>query len=213
MKDIAIYGAGGFGREIACLLRIINEKEPTWNLVGFFDDGKEKGSNNEYGIVLGGMEELNAYTEPLSIILGVGNPKILFSIFSKIENQLIDYPNVIAPDAIFLDKNNMSFGKGNLICSGCWISCNVHFGDFNLLNTSITVGHDTSIGSFNTFMPATRISGEVTIGDCNFMGVSSIVLQQVKIGNNTVIGANSFIIRKTKDNMTYVGSPATIVKY
>ena len=41
MKNIAIYGAGGFGREVACLLNIINEKEPTWNLVGFFDDGKE----------------------------------------------------------------------------------------------------------------------------------------------------------------------------
>jgi hypothetical protein len=26
MKDIAIYGAGGFGREVACLIRIINKK-------------------------------------------------------------------------------------------------------------------------------------------------------------------------------------------
>ena len=41
MKDIAIYGAGGFGREVACLLRRINEQAPQWNLRGFFDDGKE----------------------------------------------------------------------------------------------------------------------------------------------------------------------------
>ncbi|MDR1459358.1 MAG: serine acetyltransferase, partial [Bacteroidales bacterium] len=47
MKDIAIYGAGGLGREIACLIRHINENEPTWNLIGFFDDGKAKGSSNE----------------------------------------------------------------------------------------------------------------------------------------------------------------------
>ena len=39
MKKIAIYGAGGFGREVACLLNKINEVEPTWDLVGFFDDG------------------------------------------------------------------------------------------------------------------------------------------------------------------------------
>ena len=38
MKDIAIYGAGGFGREVACLLRRINEQAPKWNLIGFFDD-------------------------------------------------------------------------------------------------------------------------------------------------------------------------------
>ena len=51
IKDIAIYGAGGFGREVACLIRIINEslKEPRWNIIGFFDDGKEVGFKTEYG--------------------------------------------------------------------------------------------------------------------------------------------------------------------
>ena len=44
MKKIAICGAGGFGKEVACILNLINEKQPTWELVGFFDDGKEKGT-------------------------------------------------------------------------------------------------------------------------------------------------------------------------
>lgn len=50
MKDIAIYGAGGFGREIACLIMIINGslEQPEWNLIGFFDDGRHKGERNEY---------------------------------------------------------------------------------------------------------------------------------------------------------------------
>ena len=48
MKDLAIYGAGGFGREIFCYLRKMKQHEPSWNFVGFFDDGKEKGTNNEY---------------------------------------------------------------------------------------------------------------------------------------------------------------------
>ena len=39
MKDIAIYGFGGFGHEVACLIQHINEVEPTWNIVGYFDDG------------------------------------------------------------------------------------------------------------------------------------------------------------------------------
>ena len=47
MKEIAIYGAGGFGREVACLINRINEVEPAWNLVGFFDEDVivEFGSN------------------------------------------------------------------------------------------------------------------------------------------------------------------------
>lgn len=34
MREIAIFGAGGFGREVACLIRMINEsrQEPEWNV-------------------------------------------------------------------------------------------------------------------------------------------------------------------------------------
>ena len=54
MQDIAIYGAGGFGKEVACILNKINEIQPTWNLVGFFDDGVSKGTPiSHFGPVLG----------------------------------------------------------------------------------------------------------------------------------------------------------------
>ncbi|MEG2122093.1 MAG: serine acetyltransferase, partial [Rikenellaceae bacterium] len=39
MKEIAIYGFGGFGREVACLINMINEVTPQWKIIGFFDDG------------------------------------------------------------------------------------------------------------------------------------------------------------------------------
>ena len=42
-KDIAIFGAGGFGREVLALIKEINRIEPQWNILGFFDDGLEKG--------------------------------------------------------------------------------------------------------------------------------------------------------------------------
>lgn len=213
MKDIAIYGAGGFGREIACLFRHINQKEPTWNLIGFFDDGKTIDFETEYGKVLGGIDVLNNWDKPLSIVLAIGTPKTVRTIVSNITSPFIDFPNIIAPDMIFLDKQNYSIGKGNVFCMGCLVSCNVHIEDFNVFNGFITIGHDAQIGNYNSFMPAVRISGEVNIGNCNFFGVSSVVLQQVQVGNETTVGANSLIIRKTKDGQTYMGCPASIVKY
>lgn len=213
MKDIAIFGAGGFGREVYCLLRMINEVNSQWNFVGFFDDGKEKGSFNEYGEILGGIEELNAWLKPLSIVIAIGSPKVVAKISSSIDNRNIDFPNIISPDTKFLDETYISLGKGNLICSNCLFSTNIQIGDFNVFNGFITVGHDTVIGNYNSIMPSVRISGEVKIGDGNYFGVGSIVLQQIRIGCNTVIGANSLIIRKTKNGNTYMGSPASIVKY
>lgn len=213
MKKIAIYGAGGFGREVACLINKINEKSPQWKLVGFFDDGIEKGSENEYGVVLGGMKELNEYPESLSIAIAIALPKIKEKIHNRITNPKIEFPNIVSPDIDLLDVNNMSLGKGNIICRGCWLSCNVHLGDFNIFNVNITIGHDTIIGNYNSFMPSVNLSGEVEIENRNYFGVGAIVLQQLKIGNDVTVGANSLILRKTKDGMTYIGSPATIIKY
>lgn len=209
MKDIAIYGAGGFGREVACLIHQINVADEEWNFIGFFDDGKKIGDSNEYGKIIGGINELNSWDTPINIVLAMGNPKLLDKISEKISNQRVEFPNIISSDTIWLDRNNVRLGKGNIICCRCFISCNVTIGDFNIFNNYITIGHDVKMGNCNSLMPATRISGEVNIGNNNFFGVDSVVLQQLKIGNNTVIGANSTIVTKTKDGFTYIGNPAT----
>lgn len=209
MKDIAIYGAGGFGREIACLIRQINKENPVWNIVGFFDDNPAlQGTNNEYGKVIGGIDSLNQYDKELAVAIAIGNPSIVRRIVDRITNEKIYFPNLVAPDVVFMDDENCSLGRGNIICSKCWISCNVHLGDFNILNVGITVGHDAQLGSFNTLMPSVSISGEVIVGEENFFGVASVVLQQKKIGNKTVIGGNSMVIKNTKDGRTYFGNPA-----
>lgn len=213
MKDIAIYGAGGFGREVACLLRHINGKAPVWNLIGFFDDGKQPGSETGYGKIWGGRQELNTYAGELSIVCAIGNPGMLKKVISGITNPRIQFPNIIAPDVVFHDYESVRWGKGNVVFFHSLVSCNVCFGDFNLLNNDVFMGHDARIGNYNVFNPSVRISGNVEIGEANFLGVSAVVLQQIKIGNDTVIGANSVVLRKTKDGNTYVGNPAMIVKY
>ena len=209
MKNIAIFGAGGFGREVACLINKINQETPTWHLIGFFDDNpKLRHTKNEYGEVLGGIAELNAWSEPLSVAIAIGNPTSVRKIASKIQNIQIDFPNLLAPKTIFFDQDNVKFGKGNIICVGCCFSINVHVGDFNTFNSFITIGHDVRIGNYNSLMPASRLSGEVTLGDENLIGCAAVVLQQLKIGNKTKIGANSTLMGKTKDGHTYVGNPA-----
>ena len=142
MKKIAIYGAGGFGREVACLIQKINEKTPEWDIIGFFDDGIEKGTKNEYGVVLGGINEVNEYPDNLAIAVAIASPKIVEKIVSNITSSNIYFPNIISPDVIYLDENNIKIGSGNIICTGCLLSCNVDLGNFNILNGFIPVGHE-----------------------------------------------------------------------
>jgi len=213
MKDIAIYGAGGYGREVACLINAINDVKKEWNLIGFFDDGIPAGHKNEYGTVIGGITELNNYAHPLSIAMAIARPVTMEFVAKRITNPQIEFPNLIAPDILLFDKNSAVMGYGNVIGFKSIISCNVQIGNFNRLNSNLSIGHDVVIGNFNMFNPSTCISGEVKIGDSNFFGVGSIVLQQKQIGNYTTIGANSVIMKKTKDNATYIGNPAIELKY
>lgn len=214
MKDIAIYGAGGFGREICCLLKRINEEvEPTWNIIGFFDDGLPYGESNEYGKILGNIDTLNGWEGPLSVVFAIGSPKVVNLLYEKIKNPNIDFPNVCAPDLLYLDKANVRMGIGNVFSARCLVSCNVDIGNFNIFNGYIAIGHDTTIGNFNSVMPAVKISGGVRIGNRNFLGVNSVVLQYKEIGNDTTIGASSVVLRNTKDGNTYVGNPARKIVY
>lgn len=215
-KDIAIYGAGGFGKEIACLIDHINNasSETKWNLIGFFDDGKPKGSDvSHYGSVLGGMAELNAWSFPLAITIAIGKPGTIRTIREKIINERITFPNIIAPNFKIVDEQTFEIGIGNIIQSGCIASCDVTIGNFNVFNGSDVMGHDVSIGDFNVVMPGVRISGEVSIDSGNMLGVNSVVLQQLSIGRCVTLAAGSVLMKKPKDNHLYIGVPAKIFKF
>lgn len=210
MKDIAIYGAGGFGREVACLLNRINEVIPTWKLVGFFDDTPElKGKMiSHYAPCLGGFEELNKYQRELAVVIAIGSPGAIKSVYDKINNDSITFPNICHPDLKINDEMTYKVGMGNIFQSGCSMSCDVSVGNFNVFNGNVVVGHDAQIGSFNCFMPRISVSGNVIIGDGNFFGVGSIILQRIKIGNDVRLGAGSVLMTKPKDGALYVGNPA-----
>lgn len=214
IKDLAIFGAGGFGREIACLINQINAVNHQWNLIGFFDDGKEKGIQiSHYGRVIGGMAELNEYPTNLALAIAIGAPSSLRGVRERITNKNIYFPNIISPSFSISDPETFTIGTGNIIGNGCAVSCDVVIGDFNILNADIVIGHDAKIGNFNVIMPDIRISGEATIGEENLIGVGSIILQQVKVGNKVHLGAGAVLMNKPKDGGVYIGNPAKLFKF
>lgn len=214
MKDIAIYGAGGLGREVACLIRNINAVEPTWNLIGFFDDGMEVGTPvSHFGDVIGDLATLNAWPKPLAIAIAIGSPLTLSSLVSGISNQEIWFPNLIDPSFYVGDRQTFRIGRGNIIQGNCIATVDITIGNFNLLNGFIVLGHDVALGDYNTLMPGCRISGAVKIGTRNLIGADSFVLQNVRIGNDVVLSPLSALLTSPKDGSTYIGNPAKKLKY
>ena len=180
MHEIAVYGAGGLGREICCLLRRINAAtDRPRRFVGFFDDGLPSGSSNDYGPVLGGLERLNAWERPpLEVVVAVGSPEARRRIVEGIRNPRISLSRTsLSPDTLFLDRRSLPHRARQ--CLLCPMPGELPRRDRRLqplFNGYITVGHDLRMGDCNVVMPSVNLSA----GDRrrrNLFGVGSVVLQ------------------------------------
>jgi sugar O-acyltransferase (sialic acid O-acetyltransferase NeuD family) len=207
VKKIAIYGSGGFGIEIYFILKdIINyDKSFDYDFIGFFDDNEIQ---TAYGLYLGGINQLNSFSDEIGIIIGIGNPQVVRKVRERIANPNVFFPNIIHHSCKFISTETLIVGEGNVFLTGCTLSCNVKIGDFNIFNTNATIGHDVNVGNFNVFSPNVVISGNVFINDENLFGFNCGVIQGRTIGNRNVVGASSALIRNIKDDGTYFGVPA-----
>ncbi|MCR5183889.1 MAG: hypothetical protein K6B46_04220 [Opitutales bacterium] len=210
---IAVFGAGGFGREIACLIREINAAgtQVPFDFVGFFDDDPALKSVPQ-GKILGTLQDLNAVEEPLAVVIALGNPRVLRRVRERLDNPRLSFPNLISPRAHFLERDTVRMGCGNVIQAGVDISCNVTLGNFNLFNLNATAGHDLVMGDCNVCLTGARLSGNVSVGDANLFGSNSVVCQGVPVGNETSLAACSFAVAAMTDGKTYIGVPAKILK-
>lgn len=211
-KKIAVFGAGGFGLEVAMLIEHINEVSPQWNFIGFFDDGEPEGKAMNGYPLLGGTERLNQWTSDLFLVLALGLPKTKRHVLGEIQNKKISYPVLIHPSVIMGKKKYLTIGEGSIICAGTIVTTNISIGRHVTLNLSCTVGHDTEIGDFSSFMPTCNISGEVSIGKENFWGTGAKVINRKVIGDNVIVGAGAVVIQDVPDNVTVVGNPARVIK-
>ena len=211
IQDLAIYGAGGFGREMAVMVGQINADKKRWNLLGFFDDGKKGGETIDGIAVIGGMKEINQFKSSLSVMVALADPVVRKAIVSQVMNDRIEYPVFIHPRAISGASSNR-IARGCIITAGCILTTGITLHDFVIVNLSATIGHDVSLGKFSSLMPGCNISGNVSVGENTLIGTGAQVLQNLSIGNNCKVGAGAVITKSFGDGLTLVGVPGKPVK-
>ncbi len=207
MKDLAIYGAGGFGRETALLVQQINAISPRWKMKGFYDDGLKIGQTIDKWPVLGGIREALQLTVDTDIVVAMADPVTRKSIVEKLNNKNVAFPTIIHPTCQTGDDNNQ-FGKGCILTAGTILTTGIKLNDFVIINLLSTLGHDVVVGSYSTVMPGCSISGNVRIGECTMMGTGARILQNLTIGKNCKIGAGAVVTQSFIDDKTIVGVPA-----
>lgn len=211
MKDLVIFGTGGFAREIRQIVEDINRDGGIWNLVGFLDENRERRGDQMHGLpILGGVDWLERRphtTVAVAIGSSAARRKMALGLLRAGQTR---FATLVHPLAWI--SRRVEIGPGTVIDAGALISPDARLGDHVILNNNCTIGHDTVLEDYVTVAPNASIAGEVHVGEGCDVGANCTIIQRKSIGHWSVVGAGAVVVSDVPPNVTVVGVPARSIK-
>jgi sugar O-acyltransferase (sialic acid O-acetyltransferase NeuD family) len=195
MKQIAIYGAGGFAREVAWLAESCEDDH---RVVCFVDDNPALFGKLLNNIPVMSLEEAAGRFAGAGIVSGIGSPKAREMVMQKAVAA------GFAPMPLIHHRAEMSrwieMGEGTVICAGCILTTNIRIGKQVQINLDCTVGHDVVLGDYTTLAPGVHVSGWVHFGKRVYVGTGAVLINGTEdnplvIGDDVVIGAGACVTK------------------
>lgn len=203
---LAIYGAGGLGREVLILALLIQKESQRWEDILFIDDIQPDR-------LIKGIPVLNfseAAKQHIEVVIAVGEPALRAVMAEKVLSSGIELATLIHPDVALSEGTRI--GAGCVLCHNTCITSDVVLGSNVFMQPNSSVGHDCYIGHHSVISTFVNIGGNCLIGDHVFIGLSAVVKQKVTIGNNAIISMSAAVFNDIQDYSIAVGNPARVVR-
>lgn len=211
MKDLIIIGASGFGRGVYDMILRINEKEKTFNVLGFIDDNEALWGNKLNGLeVLGGIEYAKEHFDKnVAGTIAIASAGIKRKIVEEL-NDLIEWVNIIDPTALVSGFSTV--GIGNIVGPYTLLEANCKLGNFCSIVYSCAIGHDAVLEDYVSIMDYCDITGYDYLEENVYLGSSVCIIPNKRICKNSVLGAGAVVTSDITEAGTYVGVPAKLIK-
>lgn len=207
---LAIYGAGGQGKEVREIVEEENELLRLWSKVIYIDDfqieGYQQGTERLHFETVVNMGE----TEDIEYVVALGEPEDKRIIYSKLKKSGCNIGTVISPDAKI--SKYAQLGKGVIIKRGAIVSPGVRIGANTTIQSYSCIGHDAIIGDNCQISTHVVVGGGTVIGDNVFVGLNVPIREKLKIGNNVVVSAGSVVLKDILSDVTVMGNPARVIE-
>lgn len=210
-KQIAIYGAGGFAREVAWLVETCNVTDNKYEVVSFIDDDETNHGKVLNEIPIYGLDESKRRFADACVVGGVGSPKTREGLMRKAAAVGFAFETIIHPR---VERSRwIDVGVGSVICAGNILTTNITLGEHVQINLDCTIGHDVVMEDFTTLAPGVHVSGCVRFGKRVYVGTGAVIINGTQdvpliIGDDAVIGAGACVTKPVPSGATAVGVPA-----
>lgn len=204
MRELAIVGCGGHGRETLDVVEAINGVDRQWRFAGFVDDAPQHLDRVErrHATVIGPVESIRG--TDLLYVIGIGSCEVRARIDHTLGSS--EAAVLVHPAATVASDNRL--GPGTVVAAGARITTNVSLGRHVHLNVNAVVSHDCVVGDHTTLSPGVHVNGAVELGDRVFLGTGAIVLPGVRVGDDAVVGAGAVVTSDIAAGATVKGVPA-----
>ena len=207
---LGICGAGGSGREILELAKIINKDKQYWDQILFVEKQNfmNKTDDNLKGITISSFKELIQNNKPdqIEFIVSVGEPQLRKKIATEILETGYHLATLIHPNVHIPESTKI--GDGVIISCNAFISCNVVIEDNVMIQPSVVIGHDAQIGKNTIISANSSIAGGAFVGENTYIALNVCVREQTRIGNNVIVSAGSAVLKDIVDEVIAQGNPA-----
>jgi sugar O-acyltransferase (sialic acid O-acetyltransferase NeuD family) len=210
-RELLIFGAGGFGREVASWAGRAQWQERGFEVVAFVDDSPPAQWLNGRQVLP--LSEAAARYPGASVIATVGDPRLRERLIGKaLEAGLVPTAPLIHPNVEY-DREYVELADGVVVCAGSILTVNIVVQEHAQINLDCTVGHDAVIGAHSTLSPGVHISGNVSVGRYAFLGTGAVTVnghpgRPLTIGEDAVVGAGAVVTKDVPGGVTVTGVPA-----
>jgi UDP-3-O-[3-hydroxymyristoyl] glucosamine N-acyltransferase len=139
MTQIAIYGAGGFAREVAWLVQSCTEPSQQFEVVCFIDDNPRHHGQVLNDILVMGLDTARAGFPDAKVIAGIGSPLARERVMEKAAAVGFGFGTIIHPRVEW--SQWIDIGMGTVICAGNILTTNIVLGKHVQINLDCTIGH------------------------------------------------------------------------
>ena len=203
-RQVAIFGAGGHGREALEVLLAMGVE-----VVGFVSEAEsDHGRKIGLHVVHGSWDWLERFagSADAEVLCAFGDPTLRKRIATRCHELGLRAAIAIHPSAVVSPRAKI--GEGCLVMAKAVVGPDVTLGKHVHINVQASVSHDCDLADFATLSPGCHIPGGVKLGEGAELGTGACAIPKVTIGEWARVGAGACVCDDIAPRTTAVGVPA-----